>query len=194
MSNEGAAVAGWRDDILREFTPGVARLTISADPDGLLLEAALADLSGCAGVRRGHGARDGSGLRAGVPGPARIPFDDSDVRIYVDNLFLEGALRPIAHPRGQEVAESWARAGIAIDPRADRARRLDRLLASVETSMPNDAAFVASGLIIVATSSLVATVVMKNAANPPTANTRKTAKPPMVLTFGCNFTKPLHQG
>jgi len=73
-------------------------------------------------------------------GPARIPFDDSDVRIYIDNLFLEGALRPIAHPRGQDVAESWARAGIAIDPGADRARRLDRLLASVETSMPDDAA------------------------------------------------------
>ena len=74
------------------------------------------------------------------PGPARIPFDHRDVRVYVDNLFLEGALRPIAHSRGPEVAESWARAGIAIDPRADRKRRLDRLLASVEASMPDDAA------------------------------------------------------
>ena len=74
------------------------------------------------------------------PGPARIPFDHRDVRIYVDNLFLEGALRPIAHPRGQEVAESWARAGIAIDPRADRERRLDGLLKSVAESIPDDAA------------------------------------------------------
>ena len=73
------------------------------------------------------------------PGPARIPFDHRDVRIYVDNLFLEGALRLIAHPRGQEVAQSWARAGIEIDPRADRKRRLDRLLKSVEESIPNDA-------------------------------------------------------
>ena len=28
----------WRDRILREFTPDVARLTLVADPDGLLLE------------------------------------------------------------------------------------------------------------------------------------------------------------
>ena len=28
----------WRSQILREFTPNVARLTLVADPDGLLLE------------------------------------------------------------------------------------------------------------------------------------------------------------
>ena len=28
----------WRDQILKEFTPQVARLTLVADPDGLLLE------------------------------------------------------------------------------------------------------------------------------------------------------------
>ena len=31
-------MSSWRDQILREFTPKVARLTIVADPDGLLLE------------------------------------------------------------------------------------------------------------------------------------------------------------
>jgi hypothetical protein len=31
-------VGGWRDVILKEFTPGVARLTLVADPDGLLME------------------------------------------------------------------------------------------------------------------------------------------------------------
>ena len=73
-------------------------------------------------------------------GPAELPFDHPDVRVYVDNLFLEGALRPTAHPRGQKVAESWARAGVAIDPRADRRRRLDGLLKSVEASLPGDGA------------------------------------------------------
>ena len=28
----------WRDPILKEFTPRIARLTVAADPDGLLLE------------------------------------------------------------------------------------------------------------------------------------------------------------
>ena len=73
-------------------------------------------------------------------GPAELPFDHADVRIYVDNLFLEGALRPIAHRRAREVAESWARAGVAVDPRADRRRRLDGLLKSVEASLPGDGA------------------------------------------------------
>ena len=41
MFREGAAVAGWRDDVLRAFTPGVARLPVAADPDGLLLEAGI---------------------------------------------------------------------------------------------------------------------------------------------------------
>ena len=73
-------------------------------------------------------------------GPVELPFDHPDVRVYVDNLFLEGALRPTPHPRGREVAESWARAGVAIDPRADRRRRLDGLLKSVEASLPGDGA------------------------------------------------------
>ena len=34
-------VADWRDQVLKEFTPKVARLTVVADPDGLLLEEAL---------------------------------------------------------------------------------------------------------------------------------------------------------
>ena len=34
-------VPDWRDRILKALTPGVARLTLAADPDGLLLEAAL---------------------------------------------------------------------------------------------------------------------------------------------------------
>ena len=74
------------------------------------------------------------------PGPARIPFDHPDVRVYIDNLFLEGALQPIAHPRGQEVEASWALAGIEMDPRADRERRLVGLLKSFEGTIPSDAA------------------------------------------------------
>ena len=62
------------------------------------------------------------------------------MRIYVDNLFLEGLLRPVAHPRGPEAVEPWALAGIEIDPQAYRRRRLDGLLKSVEKTIPKDAA------------------------------------------------------
>ena len=73
-------------------------------------------------------------------GPAEIPFDHPDVRVYIDNLFLEGALRPIPHPGGHEVADSWALAGIEIDPQAHRRRRLDGLLKAIEETIPKDAA------------------------------------------------------
>ena len=36
-------MADWRDQILEEFTPQVARVTLVADPDGLLLEEALVE-------------------------------------------------------------------------------------------------------------------------------------------------------
>ena len=39
----GTAGAGWRDEILREFTPGVARLTVVDDPDGLLAETGMVE-------------------------------------------------------------------------------------------------------------------------------------------------------
>ena len=73
-------------------------------------------------------------------GPAELPFDHPDVLVYIDNLFLEGALRPIPHPGGHEVAGSWALAGIEIDPQAHRRRRLDGLLKSIEETIPKDAA------------------------------------------------------
>ena len=36
-------MSSWRDQILKEFTPNVARLTLVADPDGLLLEERILD-------------------------------------------------------------------------------------------------------------------------------------------------------
>ena len=37
------AATGWRYEILCEFTPGVARLTVVGDPDGLLGEAGMVE-------------------------------------------------------------------------------------------------------------------------------------------------------
>ena len=50
-------MTSWRDQILKEFTPQVARLTLVADPDGLLLEEGLL-----------HGIRE--------QGFELIPFED----------------------------------------------------------------------------------------------------------------------
>jgi hypothetical protein len=42
MPYESSLITGtWRDQILREFPPEIARLTLVADPDGLLIEESL---------------------------------------------------------------------------------------------------------------------------------------------------------
>ena len=74
------------------------------------------------------------------PGPSEIPFDHQDVRVYIDNLFLEGLLQPISHPRADELADSWVIVGVRTEPKADRKRRLDGLLKAIEESIPGEAA------------------------------------------------------
>lgn len=77
---------------------------------------------------------------SGLPGPSGIPFDHHDVRVYVDNLFLEGMLEPVAHPRADQLSDSWEIVGVKTQPEEDRRRRLEGLLATVEDSVPGEAA------------------------------------------------------
>jgi hypothetical protein len=70
-----------------------------------------------------------SGFR--YAGPALLPFDHQDIRVYIDDLFLEGRLAPVALDGVSVAADSWMRSGI-IRPHADDeavsiARLFDRL-------------------------------------------------------------------
>lgn len=62
------------------------------------------------------------------------------MRIYVDNLFHEGVLKPVPHPKSERLAGSWAIVGVRTDPVADRARRMEGLLQAVERTIPGEAA------------------------------------------------------
>ncbi|MBW1741169.1 MAG: BREX-3 system phosphatase PglZ [Deltaproteobacteria bacterium] len=70
------------------------------------------------------------------PGPLNLPFDHDDVRVYVDNLFLEGLLRPVPHANANKLSKTWVSPGVQLDPQADRLRRLERLIESVDSSIP----------------------------------------------------------
>lgn len=74
------------------------------------------------------------------PGPAEIPFDHHDVRVYIDNLFLEGVLQPVSHPQADKLVDSWAIVGLKTEPKADRQRRLDGLAEAIEQSIPQEGA------------------------------------------------------
>jgi hypothetical protein len=73
-------------------------------------------------------------------GPAQLPFDHNDVRVFVDNLFVDGVLHPIENPNGAALAQAWVSVGLRVDATADRARRLERLITALEHSLPQPVA------------------------------------------------------
>lgn len=84
-----------------------------------------------------------SEMEAGVTPPVDLPFDHDDVRVYIDNLFLEGLLQPIdlsdlrAAAQDAEQSLGWVSVGLRTDPEADQARRWEHLLQAIETSLPH---------------------------------------------------------
>ena len=74
------------------------------------------------------------GLELG--GPANLPFDNSDVRVYIDNLFLEGMLTPVCHKAADSLCNKWVAVGIRTDPEADKLRRIQGLIETSWNTIP----------------------------------------------------------
>jgi len=70
------------------------------------------------------------------PGPDRLPFDPQDIKVYIDNLFLEGKLTPIEAKDIEVDAGSWVRSGIATSGVDDDELRISRLFDLVEKELP----------------------------------------------------------
>ena len=85
----------------------------------------------------GGGPRDASEtFSPDLEGPADLPFDHDDVRVYIDNLFVEGMLSPVSHEAGATLRGTWAAVGIHFDSEADKSRRLKGLMKAVGASIP----------------------------------------------------------
>ncbi|MCK9221199.1 MAG: BREX-3 system phosphatase PglZ [Limnochordia bacterium] len=76
----------------------------------------------------------------GLKEPVHLPFDHSDVRVYVDSLFIDGHLQPVTFNKAELLTEKWVTVGIKIDPVADRLRRLKGLTKSIERNLPDERA------------------------------------------------------
>jgi len=70
------------------------------------------------------------------PGPGLLPFDHQDIRIYIDNLFLEGKLTPVEATNIKVDAVSWVRSGIAMVGVDDEELRVSRLFDHVAKELP----------------------------------------------------------
>lgn len=89
-------------------------------------------------LRRLNGTNGQEAQKFTVPGPVTLPFEDADVRVYVDNLFLEGFLQPVSWDRLDRLEEkSWVLVGIRRDPDKDKAKRLAGLIDILEKDLPS---------------------------------------------------------
>jgi len=65
-----------------------------------------------------------------------VPFDQSDIRVYLNNLFFEGWLKPIQCSE-PELLPAWATVGILTDPMRQRQEQIEKLMNRVQREMPN---------------------------------------------------------
>jgi hypothetical protein len=72
-----------------------------------------------------------------LPGPADLPFDHDDVRVYVDNLFTDGLLVPTHSVSRALVAGSWMAVGVAGSESADQVSRFRKLLQLLHSDDPS---------------------------------------------------------
>ncbi|MGH3088334.1 MAG: BREX-3 system phosphatase PglZ [Rubrobacteraceae bacterium] len=69
-------------------------------------------------------------------GPRELPFDGAQMRVYIDNMFLEGMLRPTSHPKAEHLADEWLAVDLKTEPEEDNKRRLDGLLKNIRDAVP----------------------------------------------------------
>jgi len=73
-----------------------------------------------------------------IEGPIKLPFDHQDIRVYIDNLFVEGKLTPVDLPDIGIEKDSWILSGVSVskmDSEILRISRLFELINATELSM-----------------------------------------------------------
>ena len=71
-----------------------------------------------------------------IEGLVELPFDHHDIRVYIDNLFVEGLLHSVSHDHADALSKTWVGIGVRTAPIEDRSRRLGKLIDSLEASIP----------------------------------------------------------
>jgi hypothetical protein len=71
-------------------------------------------------------------------GPVDLPFDHDDVRVYIDNLFVEGHLAPSDAIPKQAVKGTWMALGVEGNVEEDAKARLLRLVELTREGLPGD--------------------------------------------------------
>jgi hypothetical protein len=72
--------------------------------------------------------------RLKIEGPTNLPFDHQDIRVYIDNLFVEGKLTPVDLPNIKVKKDSWILSGVSISKTDSEILRVSRLFELINTS------------------------------------------------------------
>jgi len=73
-------------------------------------------------------------------GPALLPFQHDDVRVFIDNLFEDGILTPVSWDWNEAPSETWIRVGIIGKPEENIDLRFEELGKHLLTSCPDKSA------------------------------------------------------
>ena len=92
-----------------------------------------------------NAAKGASGVRENkkpyslaIEGPLYLPFEHHDIRVYIDNLFVEGLLHSVSHDQADSLSKTWVGIGVRTATIEDRSCRLGKLIDSLQTSIPVD--------------------------------------------------------
>ncbi len=73
-----------------------------------------------------------------IDGPLDLPFDNHDIRVYMDSLFLEGLLHPVSHEHADFLTTNWVGIGVRTDHSEERSGRLNKLIENLHSSIPSE--------------------------------------------------------
>jgi hypothetical protein len=72
-----------------------------------------------------------------IEGPVELPFGHEDIRVYIDNLFVDGSLSPVEFEGRIQPHQQWIRSGVIINRDAADQQRLEKLFERVSESIPD---------------------------------------------------------
>ena len=83
-----------------------------------------------------HNVKESPECELKYHGPVHLPFDHQDIKVYIDNLFLERKLFPVEAKSLEVDKSSWIRSGIITSDAGDDELRISRLFDLIEKSQP----------------------------------------------------------
>lgn len=78
-----------------------------------------------------------SSLKMSYNGPRSLPFDHPEIRVYIDNLFVEGKLEPVDATLTASMSGSWIQVGVLQPAETSAASRINSLWDIIKNSIPD---------------------------------------------------------